>query len=56
MVKFVQQALENMALHQALTETADRGGVRHFVVIQGKTRESNKGEAVAQGLLRRRIA
>jgi len=55
MVEFVQQALEDSAHNQALTETADRGGVRHLVVVQGKAHESDKGQAIAQGLFHRHV-
>ena len=56
MVEFVQQALEDIVLHQALTETTDRAGVRHLVVVQGKAREPDKRQAIAQGLFHRHVA
>jgi len=56
MVEFVQQMLEDIALHQALAETTDRGGVRHLVVVQGKTHDPDKGQSIAQGLFHRHVA
>jgi len=56
MVAFVQQPLEAIALHQALAETADRGGVRHLVAVQGKPHEPDKGQAIAQRLFHRHVA
>ena len=56
MVELVQQSLEDSALHQTLTETADCGGVRHLVVVQGKGHEPDKGQAVAQALFHRHVA
>jgi len=47
---------EDIALHQTLTETADCGGVRHFVVVQRKAHEPDKGQAIAQGLFHRHVA
>ena len=56
MVEFVQQTLEDIALHQALAETADRGGVRHLVVVQRKAHEPDKGQTITQGLFHCHVA